>query len=250
MTDVVLSKLEHGVRTVRLNRPAVLNAMNAELVESLAEILEHANIDADTRVVVLTGNGKAFCAGADLKERRDGITEHIARENIERIQRVTRAMVLGRKIIIGAINGWAVGGGFEWALGCDFSIWARSAKAFFPEAAWGLFVTGAATAILPALVGPQKAKEMMLLGAHYNAEQLATLGVAWKVVNDDCLMNESYALARRLASLPERSLETMKAVINVTTYSDVETAIQLETQASIHASTDPETMRRIRGFKS
>ena len=100
---------------------------------------------------MLTGAGRAFCAGDDRKAHEHPAHEAEARELVDAIQRATRSMVLGEKPVIGAINGWAVGGGFEWALNCDLSIWARGARAFFPEVSLNLFVTGAVTAILPAI---------------------------------------------------------------------------------------------------
>ncbi|MDH3600629.1 MAG: enoyl-CoA hydratase/isomerase family protein [Candidatus Tectomicrobia bacterium] len=248
MSDTVLSDLSNGVRLITLNRPAVLNAMNAELVGALADAFQAANADPETRVIIFTGAGKAFCAGADLKERRDGISPEQARANTERVQQVTREMVLGDRLIIGAINGWAVGGGFEWAIGCDLSIWAESAQAFFPEVEWGLFVTGGATAILPALIGPAKTKEMMLLGKRYSAAELLELGVAWRVAPDHQLMSEAQAVASRIASLPERAVRDMKTVLNKATYADVEMAIALETEAAVRGSTDPATAERIAMF--
>lgn len=248
MSNTVRSEISNGVRTITLNRPASLNAMNVELVEALAQAFEVANGDSETKVVVFTGAGRAFCAGADLKERASGVTAEQARANTERIQRVTRAMVLGERVIIGAINGWAVGGGFEWAIGCDLAIWAESSRAFFPEVEWGLFVTGGATAILPAMVGPAKTKEMMLLGLRYRAAELLELGVAWRVVADDKLMQEAYAVATHIAGLPERSVREMKTILNRATYADVETALELETEAAIRGSADPATAQRVAAF--
>lgn len=248
MSETVLSDLSNGVRTITLNRPAALNAMNTELVSALVEAFETANADPETRVIIFTGAGRAFCAGADLKEQRTGISPEQARARTDRIQQVTRAMVLGDRLIIGAINGWAVGGGFEWAIGCDLTIWAESARAFFPEVDWGLFVTGGATAILPALVGPAKTKEMMLLGQRYSASELHELGVAWRVVADAQLMTEALAVANRIASLPERAVRDMKAVLNKATYADVETAMALETDAAVRGSMDPATADRIAKF--
>lgn len=248
MSETVLSDVSNGVRTITLNRPAALNAMNTELVGALGKAFEIANADPETRVIIFTGAGKAFCAGADLKERRTGVSLAQARANTERVQQVTRAMVLGDRLIIGAINGWAVGGGFEWAIGCDLAIWAESARAFFPEVEWGLFVTGGATAILPALVGPAKTKEMMLLGQRYTAAELQALGVAWRVVADAYLMREARAVATRIAGLPERSVRDMKMVLNKATYADVETAMELETDAAVRGSLDPATADRIAKF--
>lgn len=249
MSDIVLSDLSNGVRTITLNRPAALNAMSTELVGALVESFKAANADPETRAVIFTGAGRAFCAGADLKERRGGLSPEQARSNTERLQQVTREMIFGDRLIIGAINGWAVGGGFEWAIGCDLPIWAESARAFFPEVEWGLFVTGGATAILPALIGPVKTKEMMLLGKRYTAAELLELGVAWRVVPDDQLMSEAQAVASHIASLPARAVRDMKSVLNKATYADVETAIALETDAAVRGSLDPATAERVATFR-
>ncbi len=112
MSDIVLSDLSNGVRTITLNRPAALNAMSTELIGALVEAFKIANADPETRAIIFTGAGRAFCAGADLKERRAGLSPEQARANTERLQQVTREMIFGDRLIIGAINGWAVGGGF------------------------------------------------------------------------------------------------------------------------------------------
>ena len=113
------------------------------------------------------------------------------------IQRATHAITLGAKPVVGAINGWAVGGGFEWAINCDFPIWGRSAKGFFPEVSLNLFVTGAVTTLLPALVGLNKAREMLMLGERYEAGELGDIGLAWRVVEDAALMEEARGVAAR-----------------------------------------------------
>ena len=100
---------------------------------------------------------------------------------VDAIQQVTGEILDGDKPVVGAINGWAVGGGFEWAINCDFPIWGCSAQEFFPEVSLNLFVTGAVTTLLPAMVGLNKAREMLMLGDRYNADTLLELGVAWKV---------------------------------------------------------------------
>ena len=117
MSKVVLTQVADGVRTIALNRPEILNAMNGELVVALGDAFAEANADPGTRAVVFCGHGRAFCAGADLRERGEAISPDTAQRNAESIQRVTREMVFGDKVIVGAIHGWAVGGGFEWAIG-------------------------------------------------------------------------------------------------------------------------------------
>ncbi|MDG3040236.1 enoyl-CoA hydratase/isomerase family protein [Roseicyclus marinus] len=253
MTDftysTVLSTLTgDGVRTISLNRPGSLNAMNRALIDDLARAIDDANACPDSGAIVLTGEGRAFCAGDDRREHVHPETEGQARDHVEAIQAVTRALVLGAKPVVGAINGWAVGGGFEWALNCDFPIWAESARAFFPEVSLNVFVTGAVTTILPAIVGPVKAREMLYLGERYTAADLLACGVAWKVVPDAQLMTEAQATAARLAALPPLSLRAMKRVLTQAGGDAIDRALTLETEATIACFLDPETTRRITAF--
>ena len=156
--------------------------------------------------------------------------------------------MLGKKIVVGAINGWAVGGGFEWAINCDFPIWAKSAKGFFPEVSLNLFVTGGVTTLLPRMVGLNKAREMLFLGERYDAETLKDLGVAWRVSNDYQLMNDARAVARTLSKLPKLSSQSMKRVLNQASVKTIEEAMDLETQATVEGFMDPETTRLLKEF--
>jgi len=246
--QTVLSHCEAGVRTITLNRPESLNAMNRVLIHEVALAFDDANRDPATRVIVLTGAGRAFCAGDDRKAHVHPADETEARDLVEAIQRVTRAMVFGEKPVIGAINGWAVGGGFEWALNCDLSVWGRDARAFFPEVSLNLFVTGAVTAILPALVGLAQAREMLYFGRRYEASELYELGIAWQVVEAEALLETSQRAARELAATPEKSLRAMKRVLNRCALGDIEQALALETEAVVTAFLDPETSRRLLDF--
>ncbi len=253
MTDLnyetVLSAVDAaGVRTITLNRPASLNAMNRQLIDDIATAFEDANADPATRVIILTGAGKAFCAGDDRREHVHPETEQEARDLVHAIQRATHAITLGPKPVVGAINGWAVGGGFEWAINCDFPIWAESAKGFFPEVSLNLFVTGAVTSLLPALVGLNKAREMLFFGDRYGATELKEIGLAWKVVPDGDLMAEAAATAARLAALPVLSVRAMKRVLNSAAVPDLHKALNLETEATIAGFMDPETTRLLQEF--
>ena len=253
MTDpayaTVLSALvEDGVRRISLNRPDRLNAMNRALVDDVARAFDAANADPATRAILFTGEGRAFCAGDDRKDHRHPGSESEAHELVEAIQQATRAIVLGRKPVVGAIRGWAVGGGFEWALNCDFAIWSEDARAFFPEVELGVFVTGGVTALLPAMVGLGKAREMLMLGDRYTAAELGALGLAYRVVPDRDLETEATALARRLAALPQAALGRMKRVLALTATTDLDRALARETEATVAGFLDPETTRRITAF--
>jgi enoyl-CoA hydratase/carnithine racemase len=247
--ETVLSELEDsGVRTITLNRPERLNAMNRQLIDDVAEAFDDAHADAQTKAIVFTGAGRAFCAGDDRREHVEPSDEAEARDLVEAIQRATAAIVFGPKPVVGAINGWAVGGGFEWAINCDFPIWAESAKGFFPEVSLNVFVTGGVTSLLPALVGLLKAREMLFLGDRYDAQVLHQLGVAWRVVPDAELTVAAHDVAARLADLPTLAVSAMKRVLNSTASTDLRAALTLETEATIAGFLDPETTRLLKDF--
>ncbi len=253
MTDMsyktILSSLNAaGVRTITLNRPNSLNAMNRQLIDDVASAFDDANADVATRAIVFTGSGRAFCAGDDRRAHVHPENEEQARDLVQAIQKVTMAITMGSKPVVGAINGWAVGGGFEWAINCDFPIWGESAKGFFPEISLNLFVTGAVTSLLPSMVGLHKAREMLFFGDRYTAAELLDLGVAWRVVPDATLQAQAMEVAERLANLPELSLRAMKRVLNITATPDLNRAMQLETDATVAGFMDPKTTELLSTF--
>ena len=165
MAGTVLSGVTAGVATLTLNRPERLNALNATLLADLCTALDAALADDGVGALVLRGAGRAFCSGDDLKEIENQTAgEAETRTFIESIQEVSRRLVLGDKVVVGAIHGWAVGGGLEWAINCDLAVLGEGTKCFFPEIKWGMFPTGGVTAILPRIVGLAKTRELMLAG--------------------------------------------------------------------------------------
>ena len=150
---------------------------NHALLADLLAALDAALADEAVGALVLRGAGRAFCAGDDLKEIESQTAHEAAtRAFIESIQAVTRRLVLGDKVVVGAIHGWAVGGGLEWAIDCDLAVFAESTRCFFPEIAWGMFPTGGVTAILPRIVGLAKTRELLLLGETFGAAQAHEMG--------------------------------------------------------------------------
>jgi enoyl-CoA hydratase/carnithine racemase len=249
MYETVLSNCDaRGVRMITLNRPKQLNAMNRQLLRDLAAAFVAAHEDDATKVIIFTGAGRAFCAGDDLNEHVHPESEAAARNHVRTIQLVTEAILFGDKPVIGAINGWAVGGGFEWAINCDFPIWAESARAFFPELKWGMFVTGGVSSLLPALAGLQNAREMMFLGERYDAKTLLAKGVAWRVVPDAELMTEAQAVAEKLLAQSQRSVRAMKRALNEVALVDLRRAIDIETDITVASFLDPDTTARIAQF--
>ncbi len=249
MTSVVLSELEDGVLTITLNRPERLNAINPALLAGLNAALTAANGDAGVRAIVLCGAGRAFCAGDDLKEfDQQGRSPAEVRAYVEAIQEVTRAISLGGKMVVGAIHGWAVGGGLEWVINCDLAIMAEGTRCFFPEIGLGVFVTGGVTTLLPKLVGLRRARELILFGERFDARAALEMGIAWKVVPPEELMAAAQETARRIAALPQAQVSDLKRVLNRACHLDLEAALALETEATVRGFLDPATRARVAKF--
>ena len=249
MTSVVLSELEDGVSTITLNRPERLNAINPALLAELTAALSAANGDAGVRAIVLCGAGRAFCAGDDLKEfDQQGRSPAEVRAYVETIQEVTRAISLGGKMVVGAIHGWAVGGGLEWVINCDLAIMAEGTRCFFPEIGLGVFVTGGVTTLLPKLVGLKRARELILFGERFDARAALEMGIAWKVVPPGELFAAAQETARRIAALPAAQVSDLKRVLNRACHLDLEGALELETEATVRGFLDPETRARVARF--
>jgi enoyl-CoA hydratase/carnithine racemase len=246
MPGVVLDEMDGGVRTITLNRPDRLNAINPDLVTELVAALSAADADPATRAIVLRGAGRAFCAGDDLKAfGGQTSSEAVARAYVELIQDVTRAIVDSHKMVIGAIHGWAVGGGLEWLINCDLVIMAEGTRCFFPEIGLGVFVTGGVTAILPRLVGLRKARELILFGERFDADAALAMGLVTRVVPEPALLAEAAATARRIAALPSARVADLKRALRRAGLTEIEAAMALETEATVQGFLDPETAERV-----
>ncbi|MFZ5676194.1 MAG: enoyl-CoA hydratase/isomerase family protein [Pseudomonadota bacterium] len=251
MSKTVRSEyLGEGVQKITLDRPHRLNAIVPALLDDLVAALDAANGDEQVGAIVLTGEGRAFCAGDDLKEFSSQASDETGTTAyIERIQDVTRAMVLGKRPVIGAIRGWAVGGGLEWVINCDFAIAAKGTRFFFPEIALGVFVTGGVTELLPRLVGLQRAREMILLGEKFDAGQAKDWGLLRDVVADDALMPQATDLARRLAALPRDRVSDLRRILARRDGAGLASAMAAETAATVKGFLDPETANRVAQFR-
>ena len=249
MPGTVLLETREGVATLTLNRPERLNALNDALLADLCAGLDAALADDAAGALVLRGAGRAFCSGDDLKEiEHQSAGEEQVRAFIESIQAVTQRLVLGDKPVVGAIHGWAVGGGLEWAINCDLAVFAAGTKCFFPEIGWGMFPTGGVTAILPRIVGLAKTRELLLLGETFDAGEALAMGLAWKVVPDDAVFETAHEAAARIAALPRPAVRDLKRVLNRAGSFDIEGAMRLETEATVRRFLDPETVERVKGF--
>ncbi|MEL4073024.1 enoyl-CoA hydratase/isomerase family protein [Ochrobactrum sp. GPK 3] len=249
MGNTVVVHVDGVIAWVKLNRPDRLNAMNQALVNDLAAALDHIEADEKIRAVILHGEGRAFCSGDDLQDLDNQTTSADATQAwVESIQAITLKIMGSKKIVIAAIHGWCVGGALEWAINCDFRIFTKTARWFFPEVTYGFFVTGGVTALLTKHIGPQAAKELIILGERHDAAKALQVGIAWKVVPDEELLKEARALALKIADRPAASVAAIKEAINEGFHSSLEQAMARETRATVSGFLSPDAQMRAKHY--
>ncbi len=222
---------EDGVLWVYLNRPEKLNVMNMTMLHELSDVVDKAEKDEDVRCVVLIGEGeKAFCAGADLKMLSE-LDPQGALKLSQIGHRLMRKIGSLRVPVIAAINGYALGGGFELALACDFRIASENAQFGSPEVNLGVIPGGGATQRLARMIGLSRAMEILMLGKRISASKALELGLVHRVVPMEKLKDEVKALARRISEGPTIAQGLIKRVVNIGTQVPLDTGLELEKHA-------------------
>jgi len=235
MSDSLDIQQNGAVLHIALNRPTVFNSFNREMALALQGQLEAAGNDPAVRCIVLTGNGKAFCAGQDLAEVSDPNgppLKTILGEHYNPIIRLIRATP---KPIIAAVNGVAAGAGANIALACDIVIAAQSASFIQAFSKIGLIPDSGGTYTLPRIVGFQKASALMMLGDKVSAEEAERLGMVYKVVTDDAFSEHIAQLAAQVAAMPTRGLALTKEALNESFSNTLEQQLETEERLQIAA---------------
>ncbi|MEK3975272.1 MULTISPECIES: enoyl-CoA hydratase/isomerase family protein [unclassified Psychrobacillus] len=205
------TRMKNQVGIIELNRPERLNSLNRKMVSEILEALLAFESHEDIRVIVLTGNGKAFSAGADIEEMMGD--NPISLELLDQFSDWDRLATI-KKPIIGAVKGYVFGGGFELALSCDLLIAAAGTEFSFPEVGLGVMPGAGGTQRLTKLVGRTKALEWLWTGKRISANTALNNGIINKIVASELLMEESMKLATILASQPPISLRLIKDSVN------------------------------------
>ncbi|MEU1031919.1 enoyl-CoA hydratase-related protein [Streptomyces mirabilis] len=253
--SLVLHATDNHVSWITLNRPEALNAITPDQRERLIQHLSHASSDPDVRAVVITATGRGFCAGADLRggsstgrpsTGRPPAGERVAGDVARTIrlgaQRLIGAVLDCEKPVIAAVNGTAAGLGAHLALACDLVLAADSAKFIEVFVRRGLVPDGGGAYLLPRLIGPQRAKELMFFGDALTAADAARLGLVNRVVPPDDLEKTARDWAERLATGPTRALALTKQLVNASLDTDRTTAFAAEAAAQeINMSTTDAT---------
>jgi enoyl-CoA hydratase/carnithine racemase len=238
---IILKKEEH-IATVILNRPHRMNALIPEMFQELKDALEEVGADDDIRVVILTGAGKGFCTGSDIKEgtasgkgtQSEKTIDELRRHIRNNPQRITLALHDMEKPVIAMVNGPAVADGFDWALACDIRIGSENARFMNAFIKMALFPNTGETWLLPRIIGVGKALELMFTGEWLSAEEAYRLGVLNRLVPAADLESETMALARKLARQSPVTLRLLK----MQTYRGLEMGLE----AAMELAADGESM--------
>ncbi|MFB9517807.1 enoyl-CoA hydratase/isomerase family protein [Streptomyces purpureus] len=233
--SLVLHATDNGVSWITLNRPDAMNAVTWDQRERVIALLADASADPAVRAVVLTATGKGFCAGADLRGApstgRERVTGDIARTIRLGAQRLIGAVLDCEKPVLAAVNGTAAGIGAHLAFACDLVLAAESATFIEVFVRRGLVPDGGGAYLLPRLVGPQRAKELMFFGDALPAPDAQRMGLVNRVVPAGELEKTARAWAERLAQGPTRALALTKQLVNASLDTDRATAFAAEAMA-------------------
>ncbi|MCF8477707.1 MAG: 2-(1,2-epoxy-1,2-dihydrophenyl)acetyl-CoA isomerase PaaG [Pseudolabrys sp.] len=251
MTEpLILTQLELGYRILTLNRPDKLNAFNDALLEALRAAIDAAEADTDCRALMITGAGRAFCAGQDLADRvlkpgempvpRDSLEKHY-----NPLVRRLRALPFP---VVAAVNGVAAGAGCNIALGCDIVIAGKSAGFIQSFARIGLIRDSGGTWILPRLVGDARARGLALIAQELKAEKAADWGMIWRCVDDDALIYEARRICEHFAGAPTQGLALIKRALDASATNDLDTQLDLERDLQRQANMLPDYAEGVRAF--
>jgi len=224
----ILVKREENFAWILLNRPDKLNALDDEMLDLLEKALDELESDDEVRCILIRGVGdRAFSTGADVSWLSE-LTPDEAKKASEKGHRVVKRIMELPKPVIAVVNGYALGGGCEIALACDFRIASKRARFSQPEVKLGLIPGWGGTQLLPRLVGPAKAREMIMFGEMLDAEEAYRIGLVDRVVPHESLDEEAVKAARALASGPPIALAAAKILVSLSLQKTVEEGLREE----------------------
>ena len=243
----LIIETQESIATITINRPPV-NPLNSEVFQELLSFFEAVNDNDEIRAIILTGSGqKAFVAGADISEMASLDTVGIM-QMVQGSLKALDAIENCKKPVIAAINGLALGGGFELALACDLRISTDKAKFAFPEVGLGIIPGGGGTQRLQRIVGQGIAKQLLFLGDMITADQALNYGIVNEVVTSDALLVTAKEWAAKLAQKPAVALQVLKEVVNTGANLDLLSGLKFETTAFVNAFSTSDAKEGLTSF--
>ena len=237
MDEFVTYRRNGGVGIVTLDRPGKNNAFNIDMLNTFLSVLRKANGDDSCKVLLLNANGDNFSVGDDLIDATDAMPDVMQiRDFMSTLQDISRELMFNRKPVVGAFQGWVVGGAVSWSLNCDFPVWSAGARAYLPETQYGIFASGGLSFLLPHRAGHLLAMEMFFSGKKYAADFMHDNGLVLRIASDDSLSDEAFALAGRLSGFSAASLGDYKEAIVGSYRHRLEKALQNECLHCVIAS--------------
>ncbi|UYG08773.1 enoyl-CoA hydratase/isomerase family protein [Halomonas sp. M4R1S46] len=240
----------HGqLMEIRFNRPHRLNAVVEALYTELLQALSEAEADEGVRAVILTGEGRAFCVGADMKEHGGAKRSlYQRRQYLQLGNDVCEAILRLPLPVIAAVNGYALGAGAEMAVSCDFILMAQDAQIGFPETSIGTCVGGGVSKLLPQLVGLNMARQLLFTGRRIDGEEATRIGLATSHWTDDALLGEAHCLAEQLAKQAPVSIAMLKRLVNQGSDTGLDSQLQQELDAVFTCSTTADWQEGVDAF--
>lgn len=247
--ETLIIERQAAVMVIRFNRPHRLNAVVEPLYRELLAALAEAERDPEIRAVVLSGEGRAFCVGADMKEHgAAGRTLHQRREYLQLGNDVCEAILRSPLPVVAAVNGYALGAGAEMAVACDFMVMSEAAQIGFPEVSIGTCVGGGVSQLLPQLVGLGQARRLLYTGVRIDGIEAARLGLASQAVPAEALMDAALGLAETLSRQAPISLAMLKRLVNQGSHESLESQLQQELDAVFRCSTTADWQEGVDAF--
>jgi len=247
--ECIIYEKGDGIATIKLNRPKVMNAMNKQLWLDFQVALEDAKTDSEIKVLIITGEGRAFSTGADLKDSKDRSLEDY-RDYLVELQEASRKIIRFEKPTIAAINGYALGSGYELGLACDIRIAAEDAKIGSPEARVTSSVTGGAMRLVQDLIGPGKAKELLFTAEYIDGKEAERIGLVNRAVPLDRLMDETMEMAKKMAVNSSFSIKMIKRGLNMARGEvSLEALMEYEVEACLACVSTKEIQGSLKGFE-
>lgn len=226
--SLIITKRIDSVVFLIFNRPEVFNSFNRNMALELQEKLDEAEADNEIRCIVLSGSGKAFCAGQDLQEVIDPNGPSLPTILGEHYNPIIKRIRYIEKPIIAAVNGVAAGAGANIALACDIVIASSTASFIQAFSKIGLIPDSGGTFFLPRLIGFQKASALMMLGEKVNSNEAEKLGMIYKVIDESVFMEETEKLAVLVSNMPTKALGLIKKALNRSLFNDIESQLEIE----------------------
>lgn len=230
MFETLKYEVKNGIAYIVINRPQLMNALSVEVLDELMAAFDAADKDPEAKIVILTGEGRAFAAGADISQMLE-LTGIEGQEMMKHGARVMNFIESIRKPVIAAVNGFALGGGCELAMACDIRIASEKARFGLPEVNLGVIPGFGGTQRLPRLIGKGMGKYLIMTGEYINADEAYRLGLVEKVVAPEALMSACEAIAGKIMKKAPIAIKTAKSVINNGIMLDLAAGVALEGEA-------------------